>query len=64
MATKRTGLRSIRDFAHQICRWVAFWTPAIQLAFPGNPNLMIALGAANNACALLVEQADMVLQNE
>jgi hypothetical protein len=64
MSLKRNGLRTLRDAAYHICRWVAFWTPAIQLAYPANPALMGALAAANQACALLVDEADQVLSNE
>lgn len=55
---QRNGLRKIRDFAYQICRAITFWTPIIRIAFPGNLALQAALTAANNACALLVEEAD------
>jgi len=55
---KRNGLRSIRDFAQNVCKYVTFWTPVIRLAFPANPALYGALAAANQACALLVEEAD------
>lgn len=58
MAAKRNGLRSIRDFAQNVCKYITFWTPVIRLAFPGNLALFAALTAANNACALLVEEAD------
>lgn len=58
MAAKRNGLRSIRDFAQNVCKYVTFWTPIIRLAFPGNLALFAALSAANQACALLVEEAD------
>lgn len=54
----RNGLRKVRDFAYQICRAITFWTPVIRLAFPANPALYAALAAANQACALLVEEAD------
>jgi hypothetical protein len=64
MAIKRNGLRKIRNFAHQICRLVAFWSPVIQIAFSGNLALSAALNAANQACALLVEEADKALPNE
>ena len=55
---KRNGLRTIRDFAQKICEYITFWTPVIKLAFPGNPALYAALIAANQACALLVDEAD------
>lgn len=58
MAAKRNGLRSIRDFAQNVCKYITFWTPVIRVAFPGNLALFAALTAANNACALLVEEAD------
>lgn len=58
MAAKRNGLRSIRDFAQNVCKYVTFWTPVIRIAFPGNLALFAALNAANSACALLVEEAD------
>lgn len=58
---KRTGLRSIRDFAQNVCKYITFWTPVIRLAFPGNPALYAALAAANQACALLVEEADKAI---
>lgn len=58
MAQKRNGLRTIRDFAQKVCRYITFWQPIILLAFPANPALRAALIAANNACALLVEEAD------
>lgn len=61
MASKRNGLRSIRDFAQQVCKFITFWTPAIKLAFPANPALYAALLAANQACALLVDEADKVI---
>lgn len=61
MAAKRNGLRSIRNFAQNVCKYVTFWTPIIRLAFPGNLALFAALSAANNACALLVEEADKVI---
>ena len=54
----RNGLRKIRDFAQQICRAITFWTPIIRIAFPANPALQAALTAANNACSLLVAEAD------
>lgn len=55
---KRNGLRTIRDFAQNVCKFITFWTPAIKIAFPANPALYGALTAANAACALLVEEAD------
>jgi hypothetical protein len=61
MAAKRNGLRSIRDFAQNVCKYITFWTPIIKLAFPANPALYAALIAANNACALLVDEADKVI---
>lgn len=60
-AQKRNGLRSIRDFAQNVCKYVTFWTPVIKLAFPANPALYAALAAANSACALLVDEADKVI---
>lgn len=61
MGLKRNGLRSIRDFAYQVCQFVTRWDPVIRLAFPGNLALFAALTAANQACALLVEEADKVI---
>lgn len=61
---KRNGLRSIRDFAQNVCKYVTFWTPVIRIAFPGNIALQAALTAANNACSLLVEEADKVIGTE
>lgn len=55
---QRNGLRTIRDFAQQVCKFITNWTPIIRLAFPGNLALQGALSAANSACALLVEEAD------
>jgi hypothetical protein len=57
-AQKRNGLRTIRDFAQQVCKYITIWTPIIKLAFPANPALYAALIAANQACALLVDEAD------
>ena len=58
MPAQRNGLRSIRDFAQNVCKYITVWTPVIKIAFPGNPALYAALIAANNACALLVDEAD------
>ena len=61
MYQKRNGLRSIRNFAHQVCTFYVRWFPIIQIAFSGNLALMGALNAANQACQLLVEAADEAL---
>lgn len=61
---KRNGLRSIREFAQNVCKYITFWTPVIKLAFPANPALYAALTAANQACALLVDEADKVIAAE
>lgn len=58
---KRNGLRSIRNFAQQVCKFVVFWLPVIRIAFPANPALYAACEAANQACALLVNEADKVI---
>lgn len=64
MAQKRNGLRTIRDFAQRVCRYITFWSPVIYAAFPANPALRGALLAANQACALLVEEADKEIGTE
>ena len=61
---QRNGLRSVRNFAQQVCKYITTWTPIIRLAFPANPALQAALSAANSACALLVEEADKVIGTE
>lgn len=61
MGLKRNGLRSVRDFAYKVCVYVTKFDPLIRLAFPANPALWGALTAANQACALLVEEADKVI---
>lgn len=58
MAAQRNGLRTIRNLAQNVCKYITIWTPVIKLAFPANPALYAALIAANNACALLVDEAD------
>lgn len=59
---RRTGLRTIRELAHQMCRLVVRFTPTLQAAFPDSPALQAALVAANAACAELVIQADLLLE--
>lgn len=63
MYQKRNGLRSIRNFAHQVCTYYVRWFPIIQIAFSGKPALFAALNAANQACQLLVEAADEELNS-
>lgn len=64
MAAKRNGLRTVRDFAARICVYITRFDPIIRLAFPGNPALYGALTAANQACALLVTEADKEIGTE
>lgn len=54
----RTGLRSIRELAYQLCRLITAFTPLIKRIYPDNTALHTALEAANIACATLVEEAD------
>lgn len=62
MGFQRTGLRTLRDLAFRACQLVAFFTPAITRTYPDNVALQAALVATNAACALLVEEADKVLE--
>jgi hypothetical protein len=61
---KRNGLRTIRNFAQNVCKYVTFWIPVICIAFPGNLALHAACEAANQARALLEAEADNVIGTE
>ncbi len=59
---KRTGLTKLRGLALLLCRSVTAFTPIIKRTYPNNPTLHTALDTANTACALLVAEADAVLE--
>jgi len=60
--TRRTGLRTLRDIAHRVCRIVASFTPILQLVYGSNIPLMLAIEAVNTACGNLVQIADEELE--
>lgn len=61
MATRRTGLRTIRGIAFKLCGLVGFFDPIIRKVYPDSFALHGALNAVNIACSELVMEADKVL---
>lgn len=57
---KRTGIPSISDAAHELCRLLAKYTAVITILYPDNAPLLAALAAAQAACAVLEAQAELV----
>jgi hypothetical protein len=57
---QRIGFYSLRKAAREICRLITKFTPVIQAAYPDSETLLLALAAANAACAALVESIDEV----
>lgn len=62
MTFRRTGLRTIRELAFKLCKLVGAFTPIIKRAYPDATALHTALDVANAACAVLVSEADNVLE--
>lgn len=59
---RRTGLRTLRDLAHRMCKLISTWLPVIERVY-GNqyPTLIVALVAVQGTCSELVEAADEAL---
>lgn len=58
--TARTGIPSISDAAHELCRLVSKYQAVIALLHPGNSALLAALSAALAACAVLQVEVEQV----
>jgi hypothetical protein len=57
---RRTGVPTIQGVAKELCRLVTKFTPVIAAAYPSNSALLLALDAANAACAALVLELETV----
>lgn len=60
LMARRIGLYSIRKFALEICKFIARYGAVIKAVYPDSSSLHAALDAANAACAVLVEEIDLV----
>lgn len=56
---KRTGVPSLIDVAHELCRLLAKFSALITKLYEGNDALIAALTAAQIACAAL--EAELLL---
>lgn len=59
---RRTGLRTLRNLAHQFCRVFVAFSPILNAVYGSNAGVTLALAAANTACGNLVQEADNVLE--
>jgi len=57
---RRIGVPTLMRVAHQMCKYIVAFTPAIQRAYPSNSALLAALAAANAACGVLASELQEV----
>lgn len=60
--SRRTGLPSILEVAHKLCKLIVTFTPYIQRLYPDNAALLAALAAANAACMALGEEVQNAIE--
>jgi hypothetical protein len=63
MATsgRRTGLPTINKLAKDMCKYTTRYDPIIRKLFPESVAVLAALETANAACAVLVQQSELVI---
>lgn len=62
MAGRRLGVWTLHKVARQMCKYIVQFTPLIRNAYPENTAILVALEAANIACAALEAELDPLLE--
>lgn len=62
MAGRRLGVWTLHKLSRQMCKYVVQFTPLIRNAFPENTAVLVALEAANVACAALEAELEPLLE--
>lgn len=56
----RTGIPSLQDASHELCRLLSKYSAIISFLYPDNSALLAALAAASAACAVLEAEVTAV----